>query len=170
MFPRGGNNSNYSWTADEPIVFTKTKSYSAFEYHRLLGDLLGISSIPEAMLQAVMEDKLLQIFDSPGVNTFIVAGVGIPTIDRSFFDEDFIAGHYPGLPNKLGYGDGDGVVPRRSSDRSMEWSIPLNAQGKKFIYTKYKGLSHGLCAKPNSTVSEQCFNDVLALLLNKSLE
>ena len=54
---------------------------------------------------------------------------GVSTLVGAAFSQDFIPSFNPGFPAKIGYGDGDGVVPIRSSLRSQVWQTATAAAG-----------------------------------------
>jgi len=91
------------------------------------------------------------------------------------------------FPAKIGHGDGDGVVPIRSSLRSKVWqaqpataaasggggggggAAPTTAEsgaGHALVHRVYPGMSHASCLKPDSPAARRCFNDVLSALVN----
>jgi hypothetical protein len=86
------------------------------------------------------------------------------------FNEDFSGAILPksGVPNSTTFGDGDGLVPRRSSVRGATWSKAQAASGKQFFQKGYRGQPHAQCMLVDQTQTSgvACWNDVMDLLIN----
>eukprot|EP00038_Savillea_parva_P007511 m.170672 g.170672 ORF g.170672 m.170672 type:complete len:645 (-) comp13274_c0_seq1:1563-3497(-) len=165
-FPRAGTNSSNSWTADEPIVTTKTKKYTAFDAVELLTDLGADANTLEA-LKFLASEPDLSTFADPGVNTMVTFGTGFPTLLSLTYDKDMSKSDLI-FPTGVTTETGDTLVTRRSSLRSLAWSLPLKAQGKQFVQNEYAGQSHAQCF-PMSILGtpskrNECFRDVLNLI------
>lgn len=88
-FPRAGNESNTSWTNNDPILLTPTKNYTAFDYQALLVDLGLSSAVTTGQLEYLSHEPDLATFASPGVDTFVTYGTGLDTPATAHYNVDF---------------------------------------------------------------------------------
>eukprot|EP00037_Helgoeca_nana_P023879 m.248855 g.248855 ORF g.248855 m.248855 type:complete len:683 (+) comp26476_c1_seq6:107-2155(+) len=168
-FPRAGTNSTTSWTKDEPVVKTKTKTYSAFDAAEMLSDL-GASAEEIAAHKFLESEPDLGQFAHPGVNTLVTFGTGFPSLVGLEYDADFTASDDLVLPISVTTETGDNLVPLRSSLRSTEWALPLKAAGKQFIQREYPGQPHAACFPlglidgDDADIGTKCFREVIATI------
>lgn len=163
-FPRRGTDPNTTWTAEEPLLMTPSKNYSAFDYAELLDDLGLSDPVTAAQLAFLSNESDLTGFASPGVDTFVTYGDGIATQAAAKYSADF-SKSAPPTPDLL-TADGDGLVPSRSSIRGLSpaWQQQQAALGKQLFYKAYHNQPHAGCFAFSSDVGNECFRDVMALL------
>mmetsp|Transcript_25044 Transcript_25044/g.65294 ORF Transcript_25044/g.65294 Transcript_25044/m.65294 type:complete len:285 (+) Transcript_25044:141-995(+) len=175
-FPRVAANSTTGWLKDEPVVTTKSKTYTAVDTVEILTDL-GLDAATIAGLEALTAEPDLGAFAAPGVNTVVTFGTGFPVPVALEYIDDLTRGGLT-LPTRITNETGDNLVPRRSSLRSLQWGAAQRAAGKQLIHREYPGQPHAQCF-PNSFVGgdgkgggadgAECFRSVIATINSVSL-
>ena len=164
MFPRAGTDPNASWTAADVLVQTPSKNYSAFDYLTLMLDL-DQDDAARAAVEFLVNDPDMLDFAAPGVDTFVGWGSGSPTPTRLALNRDISGGVV--LDATMLMGDGDGIVPVRSSLRSTQWRRQQAAAGKQLVIREYPGMPHASCIPrmggggPAPRASTQCWLDAV---------
>ena len=165
LLPRAGSGPN-AWNDTEVIIETPNRNYTASGMTTLLTDL-GYPHRVKAV-EAIAKDADLAKFDAPGVDTFVVYGTELDTISKCSYNVTFKPDPsvLPPLPASytMDPATGDGLVNRRSSERSLvEWPQAQKASGHKLYHKAYPKQQHGACCV--STISGRfCFLEMLALL------
>lgn len=168
LFPRAGT-SNSTWGADEVIVGTPARGYTANDIIALLHDL-GLDFLTEAV-ETLQADADLANFSAPLVDTLVTYGYGLGTPGYFYYDQPFVsnASVTPLMPAVVTNmtETGDTLVPLRSSLRG-QWAWPEEqaAAGKQLLHRGYPGQVHGSCCVASGGI---CFNHVMALLINGTI-
>jgi len=168
IFPRKGTD-NFTFHEDEVIIKTKTKSYTAFDAKQLLEDTgLGLR-IPA--LDFIRNDADLHDFAHPGVKTYVTYGYGIGTPAYFEFAEDFSKNQSapPPLPVNYRNVSGDDIVPERSGQRSRNWDQAMAQENLLLMHKGFVNQPHALCLLPKPIGVDNCFNEVMGLIINGTL-
>jgi len=166
MFPRAGTNSTVSWPAQETVLSTPSKNYSAFDVAEIYA-ALNFSDL--AGLKFVSQEQDLFEFAHPGVNTFVTYGYGLPTPGPFAYPGNFAANQMPATPTILNI-SGDNLVPLRSSIRGTVWQEAMERAGLKLIHRGYENQQHANCLVPPGLIpgvpDDGCYTTVSALMVN----
>lgn len=106
----------------------------------------------------------MKSFPAPGVNTLITYGYEVNTPASYEWAVNFTGQmtQDPGPPSKTVVGDGDSIVPLRSSQRALfDWTDEQAKLKKQLVSKAYKGQVHAHCAIPGEPTG--CYTDVLEL-------
>ena len=165
LLPRAGSGPN-AWNDTEVIIETPNRNYTASGMTTLLTDL-GYPHRVKAV-EAIAKDADLAKFDAPGVDTFVVYGTELDTISKCSYNVTFKPDPsvLPPLPASytMDPATGDGLVNRRSSERSLvEWPQAQKASGHKLYHKAYPKQQHAACCLPSPS-GQFCFIEVIALL------
>ena len=78
------------------------------------------------------------------VDTYILHGSGLKTVESFEFKANFVKGEAPAYPSKILYGDGDGTVNLRSllQRPAEEWAPRHHELGYVLDIIEFKGTSH----------------------------
>ena len=165
LFPLAGNTKN-TYGRDYPLIITPSKNYTAFDYADLYSDLGLWDKIP-GMLAAQTHPDLVD-FKSPGLDTFVVFGYGIPTVEQFVYNTDFVPGSWPQARTVKNAPDtGDEIVTVRSSLRALyEWPPAFEKENKTLHYKGYKEQTHAYCLNPDEKNGFICFHDVLNYIVS----
>eukprot|EP00041_Stephanoeca_diplocostata_P039106 m.1588014 g.1588014 ORF g.1588014 m.1588014 type:complete len:439 (-) comp25330_c0_seq6:4144-5460(-) len=176
LFPRVLNTSQssgdaaYLWGPNETIVTTPNATYTAANYSLLLRDLGIASNESLETLARVALDTTLSTFEAPGVNTVVVVGSDVPTPVGVSYPSPFDAALACSCgAGNITYGNGDGVVPHRSAQRSQVWAAAQRARQKILVHLEYQDLRHVTCSFPQSgPTADACYHDVLTYVMNST--
>jgi len=163
LFPEPGT-SEFEYSKDDVLVSTPNKNYTAWDIPTLLHDLGLDVKIP--MYRDLLQNSSLGAFTAPGVNTFVTYGTEINTVGSFEFAKDFTHNAFD-VPQPSSHTpsaeQGDGIVPKRSSMRAMQWETAQTAAGKRLLHREYVNQSHANCLFP-ANASLACFLDVFSVI------
>jgi lysophospholipase-3 len=135
----------------DPIIITKHRNYSAYDYPDFLG-ALGFSLKGVSPLTKLPSPTDMRI-DAPMVPTTILNGVGIETTKQVVFWD----GNFDVSP-ELVYGDGDGVVNLNSVLAfTKELERQQASENILFKFVKIPNVTHG-----DITIQDHSLRIVLA--------
>lgn len=159
LWPRLGDNATITWPADEPLLLTPSRVYTAANMSNALRDL-GLDAYA-AVADIVTHEPDMTAFAPPGVNTFVTYGTQIPTPATYSYDRDFAPQlPSPPQPSLVGVTSGDSVVTLRSSLRGLTWTDAMAAAGHRLVHKEYPKQQHAFCLFSDVT----CLHDVLRLI------
>lgn len=170
-FPHAGINASHEWTADDVLLQTPAKNYTAFDYPELLSDL-GVSATTMAQQTFLSAEPDLKLLAAPGVPTFVTYGYNLSTVATAVYNASFTGKprQFTRPPAKLLNEDGDGLVPRRSCTRSEIWAEAQAAGGHPLYHRGYVNQPHAMCfAATTPGGNQRCYNDVLSFILTGRL-
>ena len=161
----GHTDTNYTWGEGDTLLSTPAMNYSAHDYQRLFKDL-GYTTPQKEVLNFCLKDDDLFGFKSPGVNTFVAYGYGVPTAANATYDEDFHRFKVPPQPNSTVSCSGDSLVPLRSSKRGYVWADEMRGLNKTLVIRGYEGQRHAECLTTQPSDPNPCFMDWFAWITN----
>lgn len=123
--------SQTAWPKDHVFISTPTFNYTNQDYHRLFTDI----GFEDGWYMWEDTKNLTSDLEPPGVETWCMYGVGLPTIVTYIYNEDF--------PNEdpvdFVYADGDDTVDSLSMSLCKHW---IGQQEMPVHVTEYRGLAH----------------------------
>ncbi|XP_053281991.1 phosphatidylcholine-sterol acyltransferase [Pleuronectes platessa] len=144
--------SDKAWPKDHVFISTPTFNYTNQDYHQLFKDI----SFEDGWYMWEDTKNLTSDLIPPGVETWCMYGVGLPTPITYIYDENF-----PNVdPVDFVYADGDNTVDSFSMSLCKRWS---GQQEKPVHVTEYRGLTH-----LDIVVHEKVINQIQDILEGKS--
>ncbi|KRZ82724.1 Group XV phospholipase A2 [Trichinella sp. T8] len=101
------------WSADEVLVTTVSRNYTAYDYKEFFNDI----GFKKGWSMYKNTRRLLEDLKAPGVELHCLYGVDIPTAERLVYGK----GKFPDSQPIEINGDGDGTVGIRSLAACMDW-------------------------------------------------
>ncbi|XP_029951774.1 phosphatidylcholine-sterol acyltransferase [Salarias fasciatus] len=123
--------SESAWPDDHVFISTPTFNYTNRDYQRFFSDI----SFEDGWYMWEETKNLTSDLVPPGVEVWCMYGVGLPTIVRYIYDEEFPNGD----PVDFAYADGDDTVDSYSMGLCKRW---IGQQEQPVHVTEYRGLAH----------------------------
>jgi lysophospholipase-3 len=121
--------------SNETLIETETRNYTVNDYE----DIFRLLRNDQAYEMWRDNHHMFQDWDHPEVDIYCFGGIGIPTPEKVAYSS---GQSFPGSRGRLFYGDGDGILSRKSMEACLRWKQGSESRGFRFLFKAFDRMSH----------------------------